>query len=186
MINRIVTLLLATVLSFTAWSQQASPPLQSSTGAAFPTPEEFVNAIDTTIIPKNVKRYYLVVGTDSCRFVKYDYDRWIQYVLREPLSINILNELSGKVYLSRYPYLWQQARLNKAICVTGKQADSLIQKQNVIFSFSLPQFTDDGQYAVIDCNFHCGRLCGEGTTYVFRLTVSGEWKLIGVCANWVS
>jgi hypothetical protein len=180
MLRRIVILLIPISIALSVRSQQ------SPTGAALPSPEEFVNSIDTTVIPKNVKHYNLIVGADSCRFVKYDYDRWIQYLLKEPVPVNILNELSGKVYLSRYPYLWQQAKLTKAVCVNGKEADSLVRKGNIIFSFSLPQFTDDGQFAVIDLNFHCGRLCGQGTTYIFRLTTSGEWKLIGACANWVS
>ena len=181
MIHRIVILFLPILLALSARSQQ------SPTGAAFPGPEEFVNSIDTTIIPKNVKHYYLVAGTDTCRFVKYSYDDWIQYHLKEPLPINILNELSEKVYLSRFPYLWKQPKLEKAVCVTQKQADSLLDKsKNVIFTFSLPQFTDNGQYAVIDCNFICGPRCGRGTTYIFRLTTEGEWKMIGQYVNWES
>ena len=179
MIRRIVIFCLL-LTGLVARAQQ--PP----TGAAFPSPEEFVNSIDTTVIPKNVRHYYLVTGTDTCRFLKYNYDDWIQYHLKEPLPINILNDLSEKVYLSRYPYLWQQRKMNKALCVDGIQADSLIRKGNVIFSFSLPQFTDDGQFAVIDLNFHCGTLCGQGTTYIFRLTTKGEWKLIGTYVNWAS
>lgn len=180
MLSRIFTVFFAFLLS------PGAPAQQSPTGAALPSPEEFINSVDTTIIPKDVKRYYLIAGADSCRFVKYDYDRWIQYVLKEPLPVNILNELAGKVYLSRYPYLWRQGKLDKALCVTGSQADSLIRKGNVFFSFSLPQFTDDGQFAVIDCNFHCGSLCGQGMTYIFRLTTQGQWRLIGACANWIS
>lgn len=181
MIRRIVILILPVLLALSARSQL------SPTGAALPSPEEFVNSIDTTVIPKNVKHYYLVVGADTCRFVKYNYDDWIQYHLKEPLTINVLNELSEKVYLSRYPFLWKQPKLNKAVCVTQKQADSLLDNtKNVIFSFSLPQFTDNGQYAVIDCNFICGPRCGQGTTYIFRLTTDGEWKLIGQYVNWQS
>jgi hypothetical protein len=182
MIRRIITFILPTLLAaFNAGAQQ------SPAGAALPSPEEFINSIDTTVIPKDVKHYYLVAGTDTCRFVKYNYDDWIQYHLKEPLPINILNELSGKVYLSRYPYLWKQRGLTKAICVSHRQADSLLDNtKNVIFSFSLPQFTDNGQYAVIDCNFICGPVCGQGTTYIFRLTTRGEWKLIGQYVNWTS
>ncbi|HEY4336046.1 MAG TPA: hypothetical protein VGM89_09115 [Puia sp.] len=180
MLKRILTLCLV-LIAATAGAQQ------SPTGAALPSPEEFVNSIDTTVIPKKVKHYFLVVGTDSCRFLKYNYDDWIQYHLKEPLAINVLNELSEKVYLSRYPYLWKQRKLNKAVCVTQRQADSLLRDhRNVLFSFSLPQFTDDGQYAVIDLNFVCGPVCGQGTTYIFRLTTEGEWKLVGQYVNWVS
>ncbi|HVU99399.1 MAG TPA: hypothetical protein VHE34_29460 [Puia sp.] len=180
MLRRIVIGIFPILLTLSARSQQ------SPTGAALPGPEEFINSIDTTVMPKDVKQYYLMTGADSCLFVKYDYDRWIQYVLKEPLSINVLNELAGKVYLSRYPYIWHQPKLNKAVCINGRQADSLIRKGNVIFTASLPQFTDNGQYAVIDFNFHCGSLCGRGTTYVFRLTTTGEWRLIGQYVNWSS
>lgn len=160
---------------------------QSPTGAALPSPEEFVNSIDTTVIPQNVKHFYLVAGTDSCRFLKYNYDDWIKYRLTEPLAFNILNELSEKVYLSRYPYFWKQAHLQKAVCVTRNQADSLLQNtKNIVFSFSLPQFTDDGQYAVIDLNLVCGPRCGKGITCIFRLTTAGNWRLVGENTNWES
>lgn len=179
-----LTRILSIFLIFPALTAGAQ---QSPTGAALPGPEEFINSIDTTIIPRNIKHYYLVAGTDTCRFLKYSYDDWIQYHLIEPLPINILNELSGKVYLSRYPYRWKQPRLNKAICIDHEQADSLLQNtRNIVFSFSLPQFTDDGQYAVIDLNFICGPRCGQGTTYIFRLTTLGEWKLAGKYTNWSS
>src|SRR5579871_5397897 len=173
MIRRIVIFFLPVFLSLNARSQQ------SPAGAALPTPEEFVNAVCSTVVDSSFSHYYLVTGTDSCRFLKYDYDEWIKYHLKEPLSFTIMNELSEKVYLSRYPYFWKQAHLQKALCITRKQADSLLDKKNPVFSFSLPQFTDDGQYAVIDLNFICGQLCGRGITAIFRLTSKGEWKLVG-------
>jgi hypothetical protein len=169
---------------------------KTPSGADLPSPEEFVNAVYTTIVDSSFGHYYLVVGTDSCHFLKYDYDEWIKYHLKEPLPFPILNELSEKVYLSRYPYFWKQQHLDKAICITRKQADSILalnppfdhkpSSNNVIFSFSLPQFTDDGQFAVIDMNLVCGQVCGIGYTYVFRLTTTGEWKLVGQCTNWSS
>ena len=181
MIRRIVIFLLLVSPAFAAHSQQ------SSTGAALPNPEEFVNAVYPTLVDSSFPHYYLVAGTDSCNFAKYDYDEWIKYHLKEPLTFNIMNELSEKVYLSRYPYFWKQARLQKAICVTRKQADSiLLDKKTPVFSFSLPQFTDDGQYAVIDLNLICGALCGRSITAIFRLTGRGEWKLVGQNVNWSS
>ena len=169
---------------------------KTAEGADIPSPEEFVNAVYTTVVDSNFDHYYLVVGTDSCRFLKYNYDDWIQYHLKEPLNFNILNELSEKVFLSRYPYFWKQPHLNKAICITRKQADSILAQNppfahrpsslNIVFSFSLPQFTDDGQYAVIDMNMICGQVCGIGRTFIFRLTTTGEWKLVGQNTNWSS
>ncbi len=188
--SRIVVVLAFSLISYSARSQK------TASGADIPSPEEFVNAVYTTIVDSTFGHYYLLVGTDSCRFLKYNYDDWIQYHLKEPLPFNIMNELSEKVYLSRYPYFWKQQHLDKAICITRKQADSILalnptfnhqpSSNNVIFSFSLPQFTDDGQFAVIDLNLVCGQVCGFGYTCIYRLTTTGEWKLVGQYTNWSS
>lgn len=170
---------------------------KTSTGADIPSPEEFVNAVYPTVVDTAFGHYYLVAGTDSCRFLKYNYDDWVKYYLKEPLSFQALNELSQKVYLSAsLPYFWKERRLDKAICVTRKQADSILAlnpvfahkptSANIVYSFSLPQFTDNGEYAVIDMNMICGQVCGIGTTFIFRLTTTGQWKLIGQCVNWSS
>jgi hypothetical protein len=194
MIGRLLLLLLAVSISLTARTQQ------SPTGAALPSPEEFINTVAHTVVDSSFSHYYLVAGTDSCRFLKYDYDDWIQYRLKEPLSVPILNELSEKVYLSRSPYFWKQPQLSNAVCITRRQADSILRPgqvsakkneratlwQHYVFSFSLPHFTDDGQYAVIDLNIICGYACGAGFTCIFRLTGDGRWKLVGQKLNWGS
>ncbi len=206
MLNRLLSLTLACVITLAAIAQQ------SPTGAALPSPEEFLNAVFTTVVDSSFDHYYLVAGTDSCYFRKYSYDEWIKYHLKEPLTVSTLNELSEKVYLSRYPYFWKAPHLQKAILITRKQADSILGshaplpadappivkrkwRKNLehlpvwqlnVYSFSLPQFTDDGQYAVIDLNTICGAACGKGLTCIYRLTTTGEWKLIGQYANWSS
>ena len=48
------------------------------------------------------------------------------------------------------------------------------------------QFTDNGEFAVIDMNMICGQVCGTGCTFIFRLTTTGEWKLVGQFVNWSS
>jgi hypothetical protein len=204
--NRFLSLTLACLITLTASSQQ------SPTGAALPSPEEFLDSVFTTVVDSSFDHYYLVAGTDSCRFLKYNYDEWIKYHLTEPLTLNTLNELSEKVYLSRYPYFWKEPHLQKALLITRKQADSILGshaplpanappkvkrkwRQNLkhlpawqlnVYSFSLPQFTDDGQYAVIDLNTICGATCGKGFTCIYRLTTTGEWKLVGQYTNWSS
>src|ERR1700744_2946927 len=117
MLNRFLALSLVCLLCLTTRSQQI-PTL--------PSPEEFLNAVFPTVVDSSFEHYYLVAGTDSCRFLKYSYDEWIKYYLKEPIAFNILNELSEKVYLSRYPYFWKQPHLQKAILVTRKQADSVL------------------------------------------------------------
>jgi hypothetical protein len=170
--------------------------------AAFPTPEKFVNAVFHTVVDSAAPHYYLLAGTDTGRFVRYDYDEWANYHLLEPVPISVLNELAEKVYLSRYPYFWKKDSLQDAICITRRQADSILYLnppsgptqagrppsgdaagRHLVFSFSLPQFSDDCQYAVIDLNMVCGGRCGLGSTYIFHRTDTG-WKMIGAYRNW--
>jgi hypothetical protein len=169
---------------------------QSTSGPSsrIPSPEKFVNAIFPIAVDSTLPHYFLVTGADTCRFVKYDYDEWSKYHLAEPVPISILNELAEKVYLSRYPYFWKQDSLTQAICITRRQADSILylnppegdgSPRHLVFSFSLPQFTDDGKYAVIDLNMVCGGRCGVGTTCIFHLFPMG-WKLVGQYTNWKS
>src|SRR5258708_29860665 len=180
MIRRLIFLCLATLTGFAGSAQAPSVP-----AATFPSPEEFINAVFHTFVYTSFSRYYLITGADTCRFVKYDYDEWTKYYLHESVPILILNQLAEKAYLSRYPYFWKQERLQKAVCITPQKADSVFSLANpalevqrkrhpkraspramkqqqqlpaqeqTVFSFSLPQFTHDGQYAVVDLNIIC-------------------------------
>ena len=172
-------------MPFLLFLQVGARAQKSPSGADLPSPEEFVNAIAPTMVDSGLNHYYLVAGTDSCRFEKYNYDEWQQYHLAEPVPFQVLNDLAEKVYLSRYPYFWKQTKLKKAICVTRHAADSILEAQkDFIYSFSLPQFTDDGRFAVIDLNLVCGARCGKGVTCIFRRTERGDWKLVGENTNW--
>jgi hypothetical protein len=187
----IFSLLVAMLTGISAYPQEGA--LQH------PTKEEFVNAVFRTVVDSSYSSYYLIRQSDTCRFVKFNYEDWAQYTLKEPVSIVILNELAEKVYHSKGPYFWRKDELQKAICISNKEADSILfqgsqvqkdrppaknQLENAtVFSFSQPQFTDDGRYAVIDLNFVCGRACGKGFTCLFRLTATG-WKLIAKYNNW--
>ena len=207
-----------------ACAQTSSAAQTAAVSANFPTRteatqvpsnEQFVNAIFHTVVDSSFTAYYLFEQADTCRFLKYNYDEWSVYILKEPVSIVILNELAGKVFASKEPYRWKRDRLSAAICIDRKKADSVINfsadiladhtltrrqldkamkqrtqqwerlptQEKIVFSFSRPQFTDDGQYAVIDLNFVCGAACGNGFTCLFRLTSTG-WKLIAKYSNW--
>jgi hypothetical protein len=204
---RLPILLFLLTAGLTLHAQPAAP---RSDIPPFPSPEVFLNAVFHTVVDPSFDHYYLITGTDTCRFVKYDYDEWIKYNLKEAVPFTTLNELSEKAYLSRYPYYWRQKLLEKAICITPKKADSLLfperyagaavressitparetsktpLSEKLIFSFSLPQFTDDGKFAVIDLNSICGANCGLSLTCLFKQETSG-WRLIGRHVNWSS
>jgi len=208
---RLVILLLLLAAGLNLRAQPSTPlPTAQTSAPPFPSPEVFLNDVFHTIVDSSFDHYYLITGTDTCRFVKYDYEEWTKYYLKETVPFTILNELSEKAYLSRYPYYWRQNLLEKAICITTSKADSLLfperyagaaarersksparetsktpLSEKLIFSFSLPQFTDDGQFAVIDLNSICGANCGLSLTCLFKHNATG-WRLIGRHVNWSS
>jgi hypothetical protein len=47
-------------------------PMTLAARGQTPSPERFVNAIFPTVVDTSVPHYFLVMGTDTCRFVKYD------------------------------------------------------------------------------------------------------------------
>jgi hypothetical protein len=205
MTNRLFLLILLLAAKISVKAQ----PIVPESWPQLPTPEAFLNDVYHTVVDSTFGHYYLITGADTCRFVKYDYDEWEKYYLRETVPFITLNELSEKAYLSRYPYYWKQDRLEKAICITPKKADSLLFPERyapidsthhrhktksrsntavtgkLVFSFSLPQFTDDGHYAVIDLNSICGANCGLSLTCLFKHNSTG-WSLIGRHVNWSS
>jgi len=148
-----------------------------------PSNEEFVNEIRPILMDTSFHSYYLFIEADPCRFIKFDYDEWEKYGLLEPLSIVIMNELAEKIYNDKGPYRWRQEQLRNAVCVGRGKVDSVLAnrkrvKEDLIFFFSKPQFTDDGAYAVIDCNTGCGHDCGSQTTCIFK-RMGKSWKMVG-------
>jgi hypothetical protein len=201
----------ASAQSDTTSSQRDSTALYRD---SIPSRESFVNAIVHTITDSSFSSYCLFEMADPCSFVKFDYEEWAKYALKEDVPIYTLNELAEKSYHDRKPAYWVQQALNGAICVSKTRADSMLNpltgldtslskhsrqvqarrllkkwsrlplQQRIVFYFSRPLFTDDGQFAIIDLGYRCdSRLCGIGTTCLFRRTVAG-WKLIGRKVNW--
>jgi hypothetical protein len=175
---RIICLFLCIITFFAGRVQaQASAPASK---------EAFINATFLKVIDSAKSSYYLVAGADTCRFEKFDYDEWVKYYLQEDVPLTSLNELSYKVHLARNPYYWRQDKLKKAICINARQADSLLEMPvpgRVVFSISQPQFTDDGQYAVIDINWKTGLIEGAGYTFLFRHD-GDHWRQIAAKQNW--
>ena len=183
---RIICLfLLVAVLASPGWAQDSA-----AGGSRRPDSmcsEEFVNAVFPAM-GYDLPNYYLVMGTDTCRFEKFDYDEWVKYYLTEQVALPTLNELAYKVHLARMHRYWDQDKLRKAVCVTAAKADSLLSFRRgdslkTVFSFSQPQFSDDGVYAVIDINYKYCPNCGAGYTFLFRRDKEG-WRRIGVKKNW--
>jgi len=173
-----------------------------------PSNEAFVSAVLPQIMGRSFYKYYLFAVADTCLFTKFNYDEWVKYHLDEPLSIVVMNELARKAYEERGTYYWRQDQLKGGVCIGQQKLDSVLHPVNMIardssltrrqwrkalhkmkfthlpmeeryiFFFSRPAFTDDGQYAVIDCNTVCGPNCGADLTFLFRRAGDG-WRQIG-------
>jgi hypothetical protein len=105
--------------------------------------------------------------------------------LKESVPLTTLNELAYKVHVACEPYYWQQDKLKKVMCINAGTADSLIAARSgsQVFSISQPQFTDDGEYAVVDINWKWDIIRGAGYTFLFRRVADG-WLDIGFKQNW--
>jgi hypothetical protein len=159
--------------------------------------EDFVNAVSRMVTDSSFSHYYLFSNAATCSFKKFDYDEWYEYALRENVPIYILNELAKKSFLDTTPRSWQQGKLVNAYCIDETKAKVLLAQpvknagtayaeDNIVFSFSRPEFTDDYQYAIIDCSFRCdNRQCGMGATFLFR-QVNGKWIIAGKRIVWSS
>jgi len=149
--------------------------------AGVPSNEAFLNEV-LAQAPDSL--LYLVAGSDTCRFEKFDYDEWIKYHLKETVPFATLNELAYKVHITKDPYFWQQDKLKKVICITAKTADSLLSLPSGpgVYSMSRPYFTDDDQYAVIDVNLLYSPVSVQGFTLLFHRTPKG-WQEIGMKQN---
>ena len=217
---------LCLAILLTTWGQVAGQiidpdvwphPLDTSS-PVFPIPakEAFLNQVLPQIVDSSFTCYYLGVGAGRCEFIKYDYDEWEKYGLKEQVSIVTLNELAEKCYRDTLPSTWQQDSLLKADCIDGQAAWSVTHpaallrsetpgrepgrkafrrlwkawesqppQEHVVYWFSKPEFTDDGQYAVMNVLANCGNLCDTAYTCLFRHEATG-WNCIGKMLSWQS
>jgi hypothetical protein len=58
-------------------------------------------------------------------------------------------------------------------------------QEHMVYWFSKPEFTDDGQYAVMTAYNDCGNGCASSFIYLFRHGAAG-WKRIGSMLDWQS
>jgi hypothetical protein len=212
------------VLFFAVWGRASAQTdttgnLDTATGVnPAPSAEAFVNQVFRTVVDSSFATYRLSINAYPCSFVKFEYDEWVKYALREEVPIYVLNELASKAFVDKAPCSWRPDSLAHAICIEEEKADSILDpywqrsvssnptglkpgklnaaaqkawlrlpaELRTVFYFSRPVFTADGVYAILDMDYHCdNRLCGMGSTCLFRRTVSG-WRLAGRKLNWGS
>lgn len=67
---------------------------------------------------------------------------------------------------------------------TIKNGDAII-NTSTVYRISLPILSMDGKTVVIQVNYNCGLLCGEGILYVFK-RVDGRWRKERETQLWIS
>jgi len=166
---------------FLLWAGRVGAQTAGTDSARLPSNEEFLNEVASQV-PDSA--FYLVAGSDTCRFEKFDYDEWIKYHLQETVPFTTLNELAYQVHITKEPYYWRQDKLKKALCITARTADSLLALPSPprVYSISRPYFTDDGQYAVIDVNILHSLVSLYRVTLLYHRGPKG-WRQIGMKQN---
>jgi hypothetical protein len=172
---RIICLFLFVSASFTGIQAQG-----------LPSKEDFLNAVFPILVNAKSSKCYLIEEARPCSFIKFDYDEWVKYGLKEDIPLYVLNQLAKAVYDHHRSEKWRQQLLPQAICIDEKEASTILASQKGVFSFSNPAFTENGEYAAIDMSFRCdSRQGGMGATYLFKHDSNG-WKLVGRKVSWSS
>lgn len=71
--------------------------------------------------------------------------------------------------------------------VTDKQVEQSVRQafQSALFSLSEIVFDKKHHRAVVAYSFHCGMLCGNGSTLLLK-KVGQDWKVTKRCGGWIS
>jgi hypothetical protein len=114
--------LCSTAFQFGAFQFAAVYPVQAQSQSE----EAFINQVFRTVVDSSFDHYNLYLQAAPCSFIKYDYDEWLTYALRETVPIYTLNELAKQAHDERNPRLWRQDSLTQARCIDRQQADSIL------------------------------------------------------------
>jgi hypothetical protein len=88
--------------------------------------ENFVNQVSQHVVDSSFSKFYLSEEATPCRFTRFDYGQLIKYSLREPVSIDILNELARHSYEDTTDLEWTLRKINKAIGIAGDRIRSIL------------------------------------------------------------
>ena len=120
------------------------------------------------------------------------YDRkpgaWLQDSLTAGCCINVAKARQLLDPLAGLPVDSAASSHHRKRIVDKKQRQwlALPPQERTVFYFSLPEFTDDGEYAVMDLEFRCDdRQCGLGATWIFQHTAAG-WIPVCKKTRWSS
>jgi hypothetical protein len=88
--------------------------------------EEFVNQVSGLVVDSSFTKFYLSEFARPCRFRRFDYGQLNQYGLKETVPLEILNELSRRVYEDKADLYWVSGKLSRAICLDDEQAQNIL------------------------------------------------------------
>jgi hypothetical protein len=91
-----------------------------------------------------------------------------------------IRDILNPTWEARYNNSLSEREKQKAIKKRMNQWNKKPAQEKWVYFFSMPEFTDDGQYAVIDLDFRCDEHeCGKLSTYLLRKE-KGKWKTVGI------
>lgn len=174
------------------------------------TKEDFVNEVYRDIIDSSKMAYYLIENAKNVISDKNEVNQ-----LRDELSAHIpasaTDEIMRKMrknkkkekwnfhqLVNARPYNKDSSRIlnifNGIVFLDPDTAKERIEEENSLeerklygglFSFSVPVFNNNLEYAVMLVSYHCGMLCGFGCIYLYKRE-NNKWKLLDKMVTWVS
>ncbi len=100
-------------------------------------------------------------------------------------------------YRNSHYFAWDGKRVKDKIVVAAdttagdRQARRaygrrLLERYHGVTSVLGPFFNQKGDVAVVQCNYSCYGLCGEGATFIYRKDANGNWYLYLKRNRWIS
>ncbi|CAN5206409.1 hypothetical protein BH09BAC1_BH09BAC1_18810 [soil metagenome] len=68
----------------------------------------------------------------------------------------------------------------------SKLVDSKKSQKANPYNFSMPLFSLDGNYAIIEYSYYCGSVCAHGGTFIYEKCGIRKWKLYKTVITWMS
>ncbi len=197
LLNRPKKTVMTCLVLMLLWSCQSKQQSEISSSAFFCDSCEY-EVITTIFNLDSLNIFYkdysdLQRITDTFQPISGDYLRVIdtsKYIgdssIFHHISVAAIRQYGGNIL--SYPAIPadQYKELAKAI-VPKDKLDRLIKesKKWTFIAFSKPIFSSDGKYAVVEVNYNCFGLCGEGYTYLLKRQ-GRQWVLHKKILRWVS
>ncbi len=139
--------------------------------------------ITTNILPWEIANFLLPesAGVNQREFINID----SRYLYKSRGGTDTLfnqqdRDFMFQQFTAMKDTVWQ-AKFSYLTHLTSKKQASL-----KTYCYSIPLFSVDKTYVIIQKHFHCGNMCIEGGYYVYRRLNDKHWEFVTAVNTWIS